>query len=106
MWSMAMTEPLVKQGSFSNNGHNNNNNNNGKKRDNWKENCCWRFNKGQCSYGKSCRFDHRCTYCGVFGHPMVNCNKKQQRRDRNGDRDKEGDRERERSQNKNKKHEN
>ena len=43
----------------------------------WRDNCCWKFNKGdQCLYGKNCRFDHRCTYCGSYSHPSMACPKK------------------------------
>ena len=42
----------------------------------WRDKCCWRYNKNHCKYGKECRFEHRCTYCGAFGHPSKNCHKK------------------------------
>ena len=29
---------------------------------------CKRFNKGKCTAGMGCRFDHRCLECGKFGH--------------------------------------
>ena len=34
---------------------------------------CKRFNKGRCTYRQSCRFEHRCYYCGKWGHGVVNC---------------------------------
>ena len=36
---------------------------------------CKRFNKGRCTYGASCRYDHRCTVpkCGKFGHGAYVC---------------------------------
>ena len=36
---------------------------------------CKRFNKGHCSYGLRCKFDHRCSIpkCGKFGHGAHNC---------------------------------
>ena len=34
---------------------------------------CKRFNRGHCSFGQSCRFEHRCFYCGKFGHGVINC---------------------------------
>ena len=44
---------------------------------NWKDNCCWKFNKGDnCPHGKRCRYDHRCTYCGSYSHPSSSCPKK------------------------------
>lgn len=38
---------------------------------------CRRFNNtGKCSYGQACKFDHRCNYCGKFGHGESKCHKK------------------------------
>ena len=35
---------------------------------------CWKFNKNlPCS--PKCDFDHKCSYCGVFGHSVINCEK-------------------------------
>ena len=36
---------------------------------------CRRFNKGRCTYGLSCKFDHRCAVkkCGKFGHGAHMC---------------------------------
>ena len=65
LWNMSMVEPVSR---------NNNNGNNGRKRD-WRDNCCWRYNKSICKYGKDCKFDHRCTYCGG-SHPASRCFKK------------------------------
>ena len=36
---------------------------------------CKRFNRGKCTYGASCRYEHRCDYCRKFGHGMFNCRK-------------------------------
>ena len=36
---------------------------------------CRRYNKGRCSFGPSCRFEHRCFYCFKFGHSILNCRK-------------------------------
>ena len=49
----------------------------GNSRDNQKstKEPCRRFNRGKCSYGTSCIFEHRCNYCFKFGHPIVNCRK-------------------------------
>ena len=40
----------------------------------WKE-ICKRFNKGCCTYGLSCKYDHRCSVpkCGKFGHGAHIC---------------------------------
>ena len=34
---------------------------------------CRRFNKGTCTAGLSCKFDHRCEKCGKFGHGKHIC---------------------------------
>ena len=36
---------------------------------------CKRFNKGLCTAGRGCKYDHRCTYCGKFGHGAHICRK-------------------------------
>ena len=47
------------------------------KSSNWKDNCCWKYNRSDsCQYGRNCRFDHRCTFCGSYSHPSFACAKK------------------------------
>ena len=57
-WNIAMRDTLgsnsVRQG---------NNSNNSKKKD-WRDKCCWKFNKNRCK-NHDCSYDHCCTYCGV-----------------------------------------
>ena len=38
---------------------------------------CWRYNKGECTFGQNCRFDHRCAHCSKSGHSINNCCKKE-----------------------------
>ena len=40
---------------------------------------CWRFNKGQCSFGSSCRFDHKCSGCGSTDHGFIVCPAKKEK---------------------------
>ena len=40
-----------------------------------KNDYCKRFNKGRCTFGSKCRFEHRCSYCHKFGHGLFNCRK-------------------------------
>ena len=49
----------------------------GKKHKDWRDNCCWRFNKiGKCDRA-GCRFDNRCSYCGIWNSQGQNtCKKK------------------------------
>ena len=36
---------------------------------------CLDFNKGQCTYGTKCRFDHQCGFCSKYGHGTHSCKK-------------------------------
>ena len=67
-WTMLLKDRL--KGDNSSYYKNNNSNN----RSGQKE-ICKRFNKGQCTYGLSCRYDHRCAVpkCGKFGHGAHIC---------------------------------
>ena len=74
LWTLAMVNPLTKQHGHTSNNHNNNNYGNGQSGD-WKERCCWRFNKGKCSKW-NCNWDHRCNICGGWSHGKSTCRKK------------------------------
>ena len=77
-WNLAMRNPL---NSFQTGGGNNNNSfhqNRGgksKKFGDWRDNCCWVFNRnGRCTR-PNCNFDNRCSYCGVWNHGRNTCHK-------------------------------
>ena len=36
---------------------------------------CRRFNRGKCTYGSNCKYDHKCSYCFKFGHNVHVCRK-------------------------------
>ena len=38
-------------------------------------NICYKFNRGRCTYGFNCKFEHKCAICGKFGHGACNCRK-------------------------------
>ena len=40
-----------------------------------KKDTCHRFNKGKCTYGLKCRFEHRCNTCNKWGHGAHICRK-------------------------------
>ena len=63
-WNMIMRDVLPKEG----HGHNS------KKIVN-RDNICWPFNKGKCS-DPNCPKDHKCSYCGKWGHGMHICRKR------------------------------
>ena len=49
----------------------------------WKDDCCWRFNKNRCKRtATECKFDHRCTYYAGWNHGFTNCRKRQSRNKR------------------------
>ena len=60
-WAVCLKDK-VSGGGNSNSGmsgnHNNNHHQGGARRK-----LCFDFNSGYCSYGQSCRFDHRCSFC-------------------------------------------
>ena len=56
----------------------------GQSRD-WKDDCCWRFNKNKCKRTSSeCRYDHRCTHCAGWYHSYNNCRKRTANKSYNG----------------------
>ena len=40
-----------------------------------KKKVCFGFNTARCTYGNRCRYDHRCAFCGKFGHGSQVCRK-------------------------------
>ena len=36
---------------------------------------CKRYNRGRCKFGQGCRYEHKCSYCGKFGHTILTCRK-------------------------------
>ena len=66
-WSLYLKEKLGER--------NNHNNFSLKRKSSKKETICWRFNKGKCSCGSKCRFEHKCYQCFRLDHGAVNCKK-------------------------------
>ena len=49
----------------------------------WKDDCCWHYNKNKCKRSASeCNYDHRCTYCAGWNHGFVSCRKRQNKNKR------------------------
>ena len=70
MWNMTLCEPSNR---LSHNTHPvTQNGNKASKR----TGTCWRYNKNKCRFGTQCRYEHRCSYCLVLGHPAAECYKK------------------------------
>ena len=90
-WQLSLRDPLTKNGNGWYQNHSNhsygeglsgrnfsNNNSSGKhKHRNWRDNCCWRYNRtGKCDR-EGCEFDNRCSYCGIWNsHGANSCRKK------------------------------
>ena len=84
MWNLAMTDQLHKN----NNGTGGQNSGNSKSSD-WRQRCCWRFNKGKCSKW-NCKYDHRCKGCGSYSHGLHQCNSQYKKGDNGGRKNNEG----------------
>ena len=70
MWNLALRDPVSGGGNNGVNGCNN-----ATPVSNWHDRCCWKFNKNKCN-DKNCSYDHRCMYCGRWGHSAQNSFKK------------------------------
>ena len=53
-----------------------------------KELCCWRYNRGKCTRGDDCKFEHRCSLCGSPSHIMINCHRRHKKGEHKGDKTK------------------
>ena len=76
MWNVALTEPLQFNNHSNAQGGQGSSSDNRNKRRDWRDGCCWKFNKGHCKHGPRCRFEHRCTFCGSYNHPLKSCRRK------------------------------
>ena len=65
-WSMCLKDRLVKR------------DDQGRQNGKFKKEACQRFNHGQCTAGRNCKYDHCCTVpsCGKFGHGAHICHKR------------------------------
>ena len=68
LWSLTMKEHQ----SFRS-GANGNGKGQGKSGKSLREICCFRYNKGKCTRGDGCRFEHRCSQCGSYDHIYLAC---------------------------------
>ena len=72
-WNLAMRDPINKA-NHSSSSNNNVKSNNGSRKD-WREDCCWKYNRNRCKK-TNCDYDHHCTYCGGWNHGYYNCRKR------------------------------
>ena len=82
-WNLALGDGSINRWLYHSGPSSNNNNNSfvGGGRKDWKDDCCWHFNKNKCKKSnQECAFDHRCAYCSVWNHSFYNCRKRQAKR--------------------------
>ena len=96
MWTLAMRDRVIPKNNYNggnnyngkgngygngshNSGSNSSSNNGNNNHTDWRDRCCWKFNRSKCE-DKNCKWDHRCKYCGGWkSHGSQNCNKKNKR---------------------------
>ena len=80
LWSLAMRDPIPSKQQYNNNNNSfssNNSQNISRKPGEWRDICCWRYNKNRCDKRASeCKFQHRCSHCGSQNHIYLNCNRR------------------------------
>ena len=71
-WSMCLKDRV---GSHHHNDEINKNNGQSNQQKGKRRDICKRFNRGKCTYGQKCKFEHRCEVpkCGKFGHGAHIC---------------------------------
>ena len=75
-WNLAMVEPLNKSSSGKST-HEGSSLGGLVKYHDWRDDCCWKFNRNKCSKSNAdCHYDHCCTYCGGWNHGYYNCRKR------------------------------
>ena len=70
-WILRLREKLRNENSHSYNSHYGGGDQNNYGRDR----TCRRFNKGRCTFGAGCKWEHKCKHCKMWGHGLVNCRK-------------------------------
>ena len=68
-WTMFLKDRVSTPGHNFNSGNSHWNGNGARKK------LCFDFNSGNCTYGKRCKFDHRCSFCNKYGHGSFCCRK-------------------------------
>ena len=74
LWHAAMCDPLPKGGPPGRPPSNSSGRGGGSKYNDWKDRCCWCYNRGKCRKW-NCGFGHRCSTCGSYSHYYKTCNK-------------------------------
>ena len=76
LWTLSMHDPVNRNTNNFMQQQHNSSNNSGRFGD-WRDNCCWRYNKNKCKKpANECKYEHKCSYCGSFSHIFLNCHKR------------------------------
>ena len=71
LWTLSMRDVKIQGDRAVNNRKSSNNSGSDR------ETVCWRFNHNQCKRSaNNCKFEHRCSFCGVLNHSYLNCHKR------------------------------
>ena len=83
-WNMAFNNGSANVFTAGNSNHGASGHNNQKSSSkDWKDDCCWHFNKNRCKRSATeCHYEHRCTYCAGWNHGYFNCRKRQNKSNR------------------------
>lgn len=85
MWSEMLVKEWTRHMKVHLNPRNNNSNGASYPRAEWRDSndmaVCRRYNAGQCTYGKSCKFAHKCKLCGKRGHGASICRRRSDKSD-------------------------
>ena len=88
-WSMCLKDKLHSSSTPTHSYQGNPASGSGNKQTPWRK-LCFDFNAGNCTIGRKCKFDHRCSFCNKFGHGSVVCRKAANKRG-NGSSGRDGD---------------
>ena len=71
-WAIILQQSWTMRLKDKNKGFSNNHNRTLGSKHKFRNDVCWEFNSGHCSYGSACIFEHRCGICNKFGHVVTN----------------------------------
>ena len=80
-WNMRL--PMKDKFSGGSGNHNNNYRGEGNGTSRTKKDHCYKFNRGKCTYGAKCKFEHKCALCSKYGHGAWNFRRGLDKGDRN-----------------------
>ena len=93
LWAMAMRHPIANK---QNNSYQPSNKSG---KTDFRETCCWKYNRNKCTRGAACKFEHRCSYCGSSQHIFYGCPKRNSKKE-SRDKGEKGDRQAQQDANK------